>query len=269
MSIKIVAVIADTHIGSTMGLLPENFTTLEGNEIKLNPIQQWLGACWKDSMGWLDEIAGQDEIAVVSNGDTIEGNHHRTTQIISPEVQDQVTAAMKFLQPLRDRASKMFFVRGTECHTGNREVSIATALKGEIDPATGLRAFDRLPIDIGGIRTVFRHHVSTAIRPWLEATALSIHLAEEQLEAIRNGEPAPRIICGAHRHRHGFYSNGREACIISPPWQALTRHGHKVVSAARTKPGMFILDWRDTKEGELPKVHQRLYDAPAPKAISL
>ena len=265
----LIVVLADLHIGSTVGLLPPGFVTDEGNEVKQNAMQKWLWDCWLAMDKEITEIARGDQFALVSNGDALEGIHHRTTQVISADVGDQVKAAIQILEPLAEKAHSTYMVMGTEAHTGVREISIARAIGAQEDPNTGVPGFNRLFIDKGGIRTVFRHHVSTAVRPWLEAGALSIHLAEEQLEATRNDEPVPRLICGAHRHRHGLYSNGREAIVISPPWQGLTRFGHKVVSAARTKPGFYVIDWRGVKHGDLPHIHERLYDAPKPIAIQL
>ena len=267
--IKLMAVVAGLHAGSTVGLLPPDFKTIEGTEVRQNAIQQWLWTCWQDALGYVHEIAGDDELALVNNGDSVEGVHHRTTQVISPDVQDHVNAAIALLDPLVKRASRFFVVRGTECHTNNREITIGKAMGAEINPEIGIPAFDRLTIDVNGVRCVFRHHMTTSMRTYLEASAMSIHLAEEQLQAARNGEPIPRIVCAAHRHCHGYYGTAREMFIVSPPWQALTRFGHKVVSDKRTKPGLYLLDWRGKKPGELPEVHERLYDAPQPKAIKL
>src|SRR3972149_5053317 len=44
---RLAVVIADIHAGSTVGLLPPGFVTKEGNEVKQNPLQEWLWACWQ------------------------------------------------------------------------------------------------------------------------------------------------------------------------------------------------------------------------------
>jgi hypothetical protein len=133
----------------------------------------------------------------------------------------------------------------------------------------GIYAFDRLTIDIAGVRCVFRHHIPASVRRNLSATQLSIQLGEEQLEAANNGEPIPRVVGAAHRHKPGYYEDDNGLCFVSPPWQALTRHGHKVVSPARTKPGVQILDWRNREDGENPLFLRRYYACPQPQAICL
>ena len=119
------------------------------------------------------------------------------------------------------------------------------------------------------MRCVFRHHIGTSVRRALSATQFSIHLGEEQVEAANNGEVIPRVLCCAHRHKFGVWEDDRGLAVVSPPWQMLSRFAHKVVSQARIKPGVFILDWRDREDGELPKVLKRLYDTPQPHAVTL
>lgn len=267
--IRTVVVLSDIHAGSTVALLPPGFTTLEGQEIGQSPIQRWLWQCWEHCTRWLDEIVGADPHALVLNGDLIEGVHHGTKQVISPDTNDHVEAAIHILRPLAAKASRTFVVKGTECHTSNTEIVIGKALKLEVDPETNLPAFDRLTLDVCGVRVVVRHHIPSAVRPYLESSQFSIQMGSEIIEAVRNHEPAPRVLCCAHRHRFGQYSDGHSLTIVSPPWQMLTRHGHKVVSQARTKPGAYVLDWRGVADGSLPKVHELLFDAPHPKAVAL
>lgn len=268
-AIKLVAVLADLHVGSTKAILPPGFKTVEENEIRLNSMQEWLWECWGRANQFLEDVAAGEPYALVINGDVIEGNHHGTKEIWSPEVKDHVSAAHQLLEPVAARAGVSFMVRGTECHTNNREVSLAEMLGCEKNPATGLAAFDRLTLDVNGVRHVFRHHIGTSIRRGLAGTQLSINLAEEQVEAVNNGEAIPRVVCCAHRHKFGYYKDDNGICVVSPPWQGLTRFGHKVVSQARTKPGIYIIDHRGQKHGELPNVWSRLYDCPQPNSISL
>lgn len=254
--------------------MPPNFRTLEGQIIGQSPIQAWLWECWQKMSEWKHGILGDDPHALVFNGDMIEGIHHRDTQVISADVSDHVDAGIDLVKPHVKEASKTFFVKGTSCHVGNSEIIFGKALleKGyrvEMNEETKLPAWDKLFIDVAGVRCMFQHHITTTVRPWTEATGLAAQLASETIEAVNNDEPVPRVICCAHRHKFGQFSNGRQLAIVSPPWQMLTRYGHKVVGHARTKPGAYILDWRGVEDGSLPKVHEILFNAPHPKAITL
>lgn len=266
--IRVLVAFSDIHAGSTVALFPPGFVTLEGNKIDQSPIQKWLWECWLRCNGWLDGILGDSPHAMVLNGDMIEGIHHRSKQVVSADTQDHVEAAIHILRDRCHRANKTFVVRGTECHTNNSEIVIGKALKLEVNPETELPAWDRLTLDMCGVRAVYRHHIGTSTRRSLGGTQLSLTLAEEQLEASNNGEPIPRIVVCSHRHKYGFYQDEHGMCVVSPPWQALTRFGHKVVPAARTKPGIVVLDWRDREDGELPVLHRIICDAPRPVAIT-
>ena len=265
--IRLFIVIADLHAGSTVSLLPPGFKTLEDETIGQNAVQRWLWTCWTDAQKFIARITRRDPHALILNGDLIEGTHHGTKQIISTDTKDHVECAINLLTPLVERAAQTYVVRGTECHTNNSETTVAKALGCEKNPVLGIPAWDRLTADVNGVRCVFRHHIGASIRHNLRATQLSVQLAEEQLEAANNGEPIPRVVCCAHRHVENLYQDDNGLIFVCHPWQALTRFGHKIVSPSRTKPGVYILDFRDVGHGMLPIVHKRTYQAPQPRAV--
>jgi len=265
---KLVFVLSDLHCGSTLALLPPRFQTLEGNKVEQNAAQQWLWKCWQEAKQWIAETAGKDPYVLVVNGDLIEGNHHRTMQIISPDVGDHAAAAIEVLEPVAKKAARVFIVRGTECHTGSVENAIGKALKAEQTPE-GTGAWDRLLLDVNGTRCVFRHHIGTSTRLALSLTQLGVQLAEEQLEAARAGDPLPLVLCCAHRHKFDSGGNHKGIVVVSPPWQVLTRFGHKVVSQARTYPGVYALDFRDQKPGSIPHVRSLIFEPPTPDSVEV
>lgn len=275
--VRAIVVVSDIHAGSTRGLLPPGIVTTSEVEIGLNSLQQFLWNSWVDANNWVADVMGDDPFALVVNGDATEGVHHGTKEVWSPDTRDHLKAAIKILAPLSNRAAATFVVEGTECHTGNQEHTLAEVLKAHPNYEAGVTmdgdpkawAFQRLTIDMNGVRHVFRHHIGTSVRRNLAATQLSVNLAEEQIEAANNGEVIPQVVCCAHRHKYGEYRDDNGLIIVSPPWQMLTRFAHKVVSQARTKPGLYILDYRGLEEGSLPVVRKRLYNTPAPAGIKL
>ena len=266
---RLIFVLSDIHAGSTLALCPPGYVTVESQPISLNKWQEWLWQCWLKANDWMAGVANGSPYAVVLNGDLTEGVHHRTTQIVSADMTDHVFIAKEILKNVADKADKIYVVKGTECHTHSGEVSIGESLHAEINPDTGKRAFDRLQLNACGVPCVFRHHIGTSVRMGLEATQLSINLVEEVAEAVKNGETPPRVVCAAHRHKFGYFSNGRSMCVVSAPWQGLTRFGHKVVSQARTQPGVYALDWRGLNDGELPTLHYKTYDTPPSTSCTL
>ena len=266
---RLIFAASDFHSGSTVALMPPRIELAEGLVVEANPLQAWFWTCYLDALEWVREVAGDDDFGLILNGDLIEGDHHRTDQIIGRNLTDHIVTAEAVLRPLVEMAKKTYIVRGTECHVGDTEAALGQIFQTEKNPETGRRVFDRLTLDVCGVRLVARHHVSTTSRPWLESNGLGMELASEQLNAVRNGEPMPRILCVAHRHVGGHVQTTDGLCLATPAWQGLTRHGHKVVGASRCKPGLYGLDWRGLEDGELPRVHRRIYEAPHAQALAL
>lgn len=268
---KLIVGISDLHCGSTVGLMPPDFVTEEGNELKQNPLQRWLWDCWQRFDGWVGEVTNGDPYVLVVNGDATEGNHHGTKQVISPSTKDHVACAEQTLDRLAKRAQEVVLAKGTECHTGSDEITLGKILGAVRDPDTNSRrqqhAFDRITLEIHGTRCAFSHHIGASLRSYLEASQMSIAVNEEHMAAVTNGEPPPTVIVRSHRHRFGYYGNDHSLCVVTPPWQALTRFGHKVVPSARCHPGGVILDWRESELGGLPRLHHKTYAAPHPTAL--
>lgn len=253
--------LSDLHIGSTVGLWPEGFISNEGYPIGQNQFQKWLWKCWTDMLKWSAQVVGDATFELVLNGDLVEGIHHRTLQVMSPDVGDQTTAVMDVLGKLAGRADRVHIIKGTECHTRNDEVRLGRALDGSQDPTTGQHAWDVLDLDLNGCLMNFAHHISATARSYLEASAHSIALGALTHSRARTGKPIPKVMCRAHRHRHGIWTDGNQMSAICGAWQGLTRHGFKVVPDAVPQPSCIIFDARTTDKGDLPLVHQRVYTA--------
>jgi hypothetical protein len=271
--IQLAIVISDLHCGSSAALLPPEFEDHKGNTIGQNPVQKFLWDCWRRAEDFAKGVVDGDSYAIVLNGDLIEGIHHGAGELISNKTEDHVTCAEDVLVPYSKEASRIFVVRGTECHTGNHESSLGKILKAHKNPDTHKRkathAFDRLQLNLHGCECAFSHHIGTSVRDYTEATQLGIVLNQELVHAVRNGEIPPRVVARAHRHKYGMFENGHELAIVTPPWQAQTRHVHKVVTAVRCHPGVVILDWRGREVGDTPRVHRQIYEAPAQTTIRL
>jgi len=268
---KLIVVVSDLHCGSTVGLMPPEFVTEEGNALMQNPLQKWLWDCWLRAQDFAHAVVNGDPYVLVLNGDAVEGIHHGTKQIISPKTKDHMACAEETIESLAEIASQVVLVKGTECHTGSDELTLGKILGGAKDPDTNKRkpqhAFDRLTLDIHGTRCAFSHHIGASLGSYLEATQMSVAINEEHMAAVTNGEPAPTVIVRSHRHRFCYFGNDHSLCVVTPPWQALTRFGYKVVPAARCHPGIVVLDWRESDAGGLPRLHHKTYEAPHPTAL--
>lgn len=266
--LELLVFVSDLHSGSNVALMPREIEVAQGQLVRPNALQSWFLDCWEHATKWACKLAGKDPFGLVLNGDLIEGDHHHTDEIFSKRIGDHIKCAETLLAPLCERAARRWIVRGTDCHVRDHEAVLGKHLNAEDNPETRRPVFDRLTLEICGVRVVAKHHVGTTSRPWLESNALGAELASEQLNAVRNGEPMPRIVAAAHRHVAGHVVTGDGICLVTSAWQGLTTHGHKVVSASRSKPCIYVLDWRGIATGELPRVHRRIYEQPHPKVVT-
>lgn len=270
MAIKLAVILSDLHFGSTVGLWPDSFISQEGIPIGQNDFQKWLWECWCDlHENELPKYIGNDPYALILNGDIIEGIHHGTMQVMTANPTDQISASKQVLKIALKGSTSRFMVKGTEVHTRDREISLGEALNCELDQSTGQHAFDKLRLKIHDCPCVFRHHMPATIRPYLEATALSTELGTERIEAARSNHPIPKVLCMAHRHRHGIFRDVNGLVCVTSGWQGLTRHGFKVVGASVPAPSCIVLDWRGKDLGELPHAEDFVYVAKAPEYLSL
>lgn len=258
---RLALIVSDTHVGSTVGLWPESFTAAEGHTITGNPFQQWLWSCWSDMMAWAGGVIGGDPYDFISNGDLVDGIHHKTLQVMTADPGDQSEAVKFILGPLAEKASAVHTILGTECHTRNDECRIGRFLGSSKDPVTKQSAWNSLDVEYHGCLCNFAHHISATARPYLEASAHSIALGAMTMSRARTGKRVPSVIVRGHRHRHGIWTDGNLLSVTLGAWQGLTRYGYKVVPDAVPQPSVVILDWRKADKGELPLVHQRVYTA--------
>lgn len=257
---KLLAVVSDMHCGSAVGLACPEFELEGGNVVGFgkNAFQAWLWACWNEALQKVFKIADDDEFALAVNGDATEGIHHGGAQIIAQKIEEHAAVAVSCLMPWVANASKVYMTRGTECHTREIEHLVAEKVKAQ----TG-RARDKWLLDIHGCLVDIAHHMPTSGRRYLEAGALSITLGNARLNYADAGQRVPRVFLRGHRHCGGWYSSGHAAIGVTGGFQALTRHGHKVVTDSIPHPSVIVLDWRGKPSGELPQCHLIKFDPPA------
>lgn len=258
---KIAVVISDLHVGSTVGLWPEKYTSIEGVPIGQTDLQKWIWNLWIDATRkWLPSVVGNDPYILIVNGDLCEGVHHKTLQVMTADPADQSRAVKIVLGPVFEKAERTYITLGTESHTRNDEMRIGMDLGAEVDPDTGHHAFSELHLEVHGCYGVCRHHIGTAGNPYLESGGIGRAMNTEIMEAARCNARIPKWMMRAHRHRHGYVTDGNSFMGVTGAWQMLTRYGHKVVPAASCQPSMMVLDWRGVQRGDLPRIHEKVYE---------
>jgi hypothetical protein len=273
--IEVLIVVSDLHCGSVFALCPPVVSREEGGDYLHNPVQRFIWECWQDFCNvWVPSVVNGRPFAVVVNGDAVEGSHHGGHQIISQVESLHAEVAKACLLMLTEgaagQAERVFVVRGTETHVKQTsESSLGFALGAEQDPDTRQFASHHWLLDIHGCPCSFQHHISTSTRISLYGTGLSVHMAEEQLQAARFGQVVPRVIGRAHRHTFGKYDDAEGLIFTTPSWQGLTNHGRKVVPGAVPRFGGLALDWGNRPPGSLPSLLSRIYQPARREAVKL
>ena len=270
--IDALVLLADPHCGSPYGVMPPEFRDDHGNGYTANPLQEWYWQCLNDGLRWVKHVLRRREWGLVLNGDLIEGVHHGGKEVVSQQLAMHVGMAVHTFRPWADAAARTWVIEGTECHTQGNESVIGEKLKAMPfkSALNGLSsyAWPELPITVNGCYGIIRHHITTSIRPWTEATGLGSQLNSERIEHTRSGKQPPKWCVYAHRHKYGAFSDGDGAVWTLSPWQGLTRYGRKVVGHARfTKPSILILDFRDIEDEGLPVARRRVYGPEAMEAV--
>ena len=243
--------------------------TEKGQTIGRTKVGTWFWDCWEDAHRWLSGVVDPKEYALVINGDCIEGNHHATDEIWSVNPRDHAKAAKEALIPVASRAAKTYMVLGTKCHVGLSEISIAEALRAEVNPEFKQPYWYRLAMNACGVRVSIRHHFPATVRTYLEASQHSIQMGNATNAAVRRGEVPPQVLVGAHRHCTGHFCDGNRLTVVTGAWEGNTDYVNNIAPDAAPCPSIYVLDWRDKRDGELPAVHFRRYNPPVDVAVTL
>lgn len=260
MKIETLVIVSDIHCGSDVGLAPPETKTKSGNIIGFgdNHHQAWLWDNWLAAIPQVKAIIGKSSAALLVNGDATEGVHHRNeSTLVAAAIETHTEMAVECLKPFKKLCRKVFVTAGTECHTLNMETVLAQKL-GAVDD----KAKDKWLFRVNGCLVDAAHHMTTTARSYLEASAMSILMGNARVNYLRAGHEVPKVFLRAHRHCGGHYSDGQGLFGVTGAWQMLTRHGYKVVTDSIPRPSVMVLDWRGKLAGELPTVHQIMFNPP-------
>lgn len=263
--VDLLLVLADIHAGSTASVCLPDFQVTDGGQYRINAAQKWLWVQWNECQEWWKGISRRRKFGVVINGDAVEGDHHRSQQVVTQDLGKQCEIATELIAMFATGSAKTWMIHGTDTHVGHSlESGIGFNIGAERDPETGYFFHHHAHIEVHGTLCSFQHHISTTKRKYLEASAMSIEMGNEQLNVARSGQRVPRVMGRAHRHVYGQYSDGDALMVVSPPWKLFDNHTRKVVPGAIPKIGAYALDWRGKPKDSLPDVRVFIRSLPAP-----
>src|SRR5688572_17057098 len=202
------AVVSDLHCGSTLGLCPPDGVMLDDGGRYLPSAEQLvLWDHWDTYWRMVAQsLKPKDRLFVVINGDCVDGDHHKTNQIVSKNLQaTQHDIALRTIQYGLDIAKPVatFLVRGTEAHVGQSAASEGALGRSLncVEAARGNASRWELPVDSNDVYLDFAHHGRMGQRPWTKLTGPGTLAAEIVLDAVEAGIRAPDVVFRAHAHR--------------------------------------------------------------------
>lgn len=238
--VRNIIVIADTHCNSTIGLCrPDGHRLDDGGTYLPSKFQTALWSMFENMCEeWIPRVTKKEPWDLVINGDSIDGDHHRTPTIISRNMQDQFRVARDTLSPIvkqcKSSGGKLFMVRGTEAHVGpsaQEEERLAEAL-GATPDSNGNFSRWKLYRNLGGHLCMFRHHIGGGQSQAYEGTALTKTQANQFTDAGRWGRRVAQVDVRAHRHRYAKWekdgTHGHYITVVVPGWQGMTPFSHRM-----------------------------------------
>ena len=209
---KTVVIVADTHVGHKVGMMPANFRASSGATAPLNQGQEYLLEHYEDVLAALPRRID----VLLLNGDICEGQNLSETARALTEVDPtyQVRAAEELLAPLAKRARRVYATTGSKYHTGrggrlDREVAErlgATRCGMANDFANPWILFR-----VGNQVISAHHHQSATTRYRSMPVEREIGFALEY--CARTGQSMPTVFVASHVH-WGF-GMWRESGVVS------------------------------------------------------
>ena len=228
----ILVVVGDLHAGSEYGLCPPRATLDGGGSYRSNKWQRWLWRNWLDFWGRVAAIEGRKIYAF--NGDLIQGQPFRDVQLWTVNTKDQEQAATECIATAIEiaPAEALFFVRGTESHTGKAGQSDERIAAQFVKVEDGNPASHfRLDLEIDDVRVMIKHHPSSrSMRVYTTGGAVNRAVAQLLTIAGKYGYPAPHLAIWGHTHRIEDSGQTWPNCrgIYGPCWQLETAYGHRI-----------------------------------------
>jgi len=238
----VIAIPADTHCGSTLGLMtPKPLVVSDENTISPSPAQKIIWKQWEHNWQAVAEERRKSRLIIVQAGDPVEGMHHESPQIMTMREDEHVTIAIHCYDwALRKakfdsgKGDRYYQIAGTEAHGGvgsRAEEALARDFRNKGDKTNGVvpvwekQVFDDdedqdiiqgkytwggLRRKVNGVLFDIAHHgASVGSRAWTTANQLQNTIKSIYWECLNNKKEIPRYWIRAHYHQyvHAYYED--------------------------------------------------------------
>jgi len=250
-----VAVISDTHIGSTVALCPPNLYLDDGQSIEQSKAQKWLWCNWKDFIDFSTHL--NKKLYIFHLGDVFENAHHEKTQLWSINEADWKKAAYETFSDFFSKAQHRFVIRGTPAHakTGaSLEEEFALSVKAEQENerwSTWTRK-----VYVNDVLFDLAHKGPVGQLPWTISNPLNRLAFEVIANCCSRHTKLPDIILRSHNHTYGTSSDNCPVLVISmPAWQLCTEYIQTHNPVKMSSIGGIVFECWDGKY----EIHKKLY----------
>lgn len=225
------AIVADLHVNSTVGLCTPVVNLDDGGTYHASPSQRWLHSCWLDFCAKVQASPGR-KVAII-NGDVGElDTKRRSYQLISPNKATIVSLVLDVLSPLIEVVDQVYITRGTCAHTGKSawlEEAVASDITNVVRESKAAASWWHIRSVCEGVRLDIAHHAQMGGLPWTEKHA-ALRLAEKLMwrYAITHGQPPPHLAIRSHNHRTAdSYNNYDTRVLFTPAWCLPTEYNYR------------------------------------------
>lgn len=265
----IVAVSSDHHGGSTVGLCTPKVWLPDGDERRNSREQNWLWRNWHGRyIPRVKLLAAKyrTKYIAIMNGDAIEGNHHRTTQVITNNETVQMRITEDILSPLLQKAAAAYFIRGTPAHVGQQarlEEKVADNWTNTVKDGKNSTRW-HLSLDVNGTLFDIGHKGGIGRLPWTRPNAVNKIAAAVIVSSHQRGRRCPNVVLRAHWHQYADSgTNYRKIRVIAmPAWQLATGYVNTMDPGAVADIGGLIFTCWPDKTYDLEVM--RFFPKPAP-----
>lgn len=247
---EIIVKMGDTHSGSSTALFPDyqmTFKLDEKNYFSYSPTSYQTGmynhfiACGKKAK----ELSKGKRLKVVMNGDAIDGNHHGTQQLVTRNPKHHSEIHVELMETFLDvcgysikNGDELYYVSGTESHTGWEEYGIAAAMQ-----AYNAKYSDELMLNINSRRFWWTHQGPKPGKGVKEGNPLRNFAADVYWDCLKEKRQPPHMISTSHYHKSSYESfNDSYAHTVHievlPSFQIKTRFGIAASPFQRNDIGM-------------------------------
>ncbi len=242
-----VAVISDTHIGSTVSLCPPSVRLDDGQSVNISIPQKWLWQNWIDFWTRAKDL-GNREIYTFILGDIFDNLHHGTTQLWSDNEADWKKAALELFDVPKRLSKHIFSIRGTTIHTkggGSLDEEMSIMLKTIPDSLGNSSSWTR-QVYVEGVLFDLAHKGPIGRLPWTTGNMLNRLPYEVIAKSIKEGSEIPSVILRSHNHMYSTSSDDSPVLVVAcPAWQLCTEYGYNLNPARISDIGGLLFECWD------------------------